>query len=252
MNVKIFLFVFLFFSSICSGQVIINGTTASASSALALNSSDKGVLIPKVYLPSVTTSQLDGTNSAADGLLIYNTNASVTGGDGVGYYMYSTAAGRWERVLTPKANVGVLPIGSIIAWFDRIDFPALTLPEGWQLCDGSIISDADSPLNGLATPDINSNTTSASGVTSYGRFLRGSTTSGIFEQDQTNSLEQITTSSSISGLSDIILDDDGTIQRLRTDALSSPFGGTDGYSFNYIGRESRVVHMTVKYIMRIK
>jgi hypothetical protein len=31
------------------------------------------------------------------------------------------------------------------------------LPSGWLECDGSTISDADSPLNGQAVPDINGN-----------------------------------------------------------------------------------------------
>jgi len=61
----------------------------------------------------------------------------------------------------------VAPIGSIVAWAKTLTgVPALI--DGWVECDGSVLSDADSPLNGQTIPDLNGDN----------RFLRGETTSG--------------------------------------------------------------------------
>ena len=58
-----------------------------------------------------------------------------------------------NEVPTAKAvfDCGV-PIGSIQPYYGT--YYGLTIPDGWQLCDGSAITDADSPLNGKNTPDL--------------------------------------------------------------------------------------------------
>lgn len=62
---------------------------------------------------------------------------------------------------------GLCPIGGIIPWAKTITgVPAL--PACWQECDGSVISDAESPMNGQNTPNLNTTQ----------RFLRGASTSG--------------------------------------------------------------------------
>ena len=66
-------------------------------------------------------------------------------------------------------NLGyaALPIGSLMAWAKTIaGVPAL--PSGWVQCDGQVLSDADSPLNGQTMPALNA----------ANNFLRGNTTSG--------------------------------------------------------------------------
>jgi hypothetical protein len=69
--------------------------------------------------------------------------------------------------LPAVAAAGVVPIGAVIAWLqDLAGVPAL--PEEFALCDGSVVADADSPLNGQTLPDLNSTNT----------FLRGNATSG--------------------------------------------------------------------------
>lgn len=60
------------------------------------------------------------------------------------------------------------PIGGIIAWLKSFTGVPATLPAGWVECDGSVLSDADSPLNGETIPDLNGDN----------RFLRGNSTSG--------------------------------------------------------------------------
>lgn len=61
----------------------------------------------------------------------------------------------------------MVPIGSIVAW-TKSTTGCPTLPDGWVECNGGTLSDASSPFNGQAIPDLN--------VTQ--RFLRGKTTSG--------------------------------------------------------------------------
>lgn len=63
------------------------------------------------------------------------------------------------------------PIGTIISWAKSIT-GVPTIPDGYLECDGSTISDADSPMNGQAVPNLNGNSDATS------LFLRGSTASG--------------------------------------------------------------------------
>jgi hypothetical protein len=81
----------LFFLTATLGfaQVGVNTTIPDPSSMLDVSATNKGVLVPRVSLPNVTTTMLDGTNTAATGLLIWNTNAATVGGNGVGFYFFN-------------------------------------------------------------------------------------------------------------------------------------------------------------------
>ncbi len=87
------------FSNNMQGQVGIGTNTPDASAALDVVSTDKGMLIPRINLSDVTTTSLDGTNPAATGLLIWNTNASVTGGNGTGLYYFDGT--QWQKLKSP-------------------------------------------------------------------------------------------------------------------------------------------------------
>lgn len=71
-----------------SQNVGINSTGVAphASAGLDVNFTDKGVLVPRVSL----TSNTDQTTipSPAVSLLVYNTNSSMTNGNGVGFYYW--------------------------------------------------------------------------------------------------------------------------------------------------------------------
>ena len=59
------------------------------------------------------------------------------------------------------------PIGCVQAWLK--DFPGVpALPSSWAECNGQVLSDAASPLNGHTLPDLNGQQ----------RFLRGASASG--------------------------------------------------------------------------
>lgn len=63
-------------------------------------------------------------------------------------------------------SIGDAPIGSILAWAKTLA-GVPNLAEGWVECDGSVLVDAQSSLNGQTLPDLNG-----------GVFMRGDTTSG--------------------------------------------------------------------------
>ena len=86
---KITVFFFLLLNVLLHAQVGVNTTTPDPSSMLDIAATNKGVLVPRVSLANVTTTMLDGTNTAAIGLLIWNTNAATVGGNGVGFYFFN-------------------------------------------------------------------------------------------------------------------------------------------------------------------
>ena len=71
----------------------------------------------------------------------------------------------------------VSPIGSIIPWYGT-NHTNTTLPSGWQMCDGSLITDETSPMFNQRTPNLN-------GVGDGGLFIRGGSESeaGVIEED---------------------------------------------------------------------
>lgn len=92
---KIISYTLIFFSIICKAQVGIGTVTPDPSSVLDVSSTDKGILIPRVSLVAVNnlTSPI---NTPATGLMVWNTNASVVGGTGAGFYFYNGTV--WQPV----------------------------------------------------------------------------------------------------------------------------------------------------------
>ncbi len=77
-------------------QVGVGTTLPDASSILDVTSINKGILMPRVFLNNINTTQLDGVNPSAESLLIYNTNAGVVGGNGEGFYYFNGS--QWKRM----------------------------------------------------------------------------------------------------------------------------------------------------------
>ena len=80
-------------------KVGINTTDIDDSVILDVTSTDKGLLIPRINLISVfnTTTPI---NTPEIGLIIWNTNASVLNGNGVGYYYYNGL--QWTKFQNPS------------------------------------------------------------------------------------------------------------------------------------------------------
>ena len=73
----------------------------------------------------------------------------------------SPYAGRAE---SSKAADNGVPVGAVIDWWrPNATFP---VPDGFQICDGSMVVDPESPLNGLTLPDLRN------------RFVRGANVIG--------------------------------------------------------------------------
>jgi hypothetical protein len=65
---------------------------------------------------------------------------------------------------------GSVPVGGVIDWYrPRASDP---VPDGWVICDGQPITDADSPFNGTNAPNL------------VGRFTRGIANTPTFGADQ--------------------------------------------------------------------
>ena len=94
-------------------------------------------------------------------------------------------------------SVGDVPVGGIVAWAKSLS-GVPNLAEGWVECDGSVLVDSQSSLNGQTIPDLNGDN----------RFLKGNSTSGTTATGST--------STSLSG---------GLISSSRIDT-------------NYVGRDS--------------
>ncbi|MBR9914014.1 MAG: hypothetical protein GYB32_04165 [Algicola sp.] len=73
-----------------TAQIGIGTTTPDNSSILDITATDKGVLVPRINLLDVTNA-VAPINAPATGLLVWNTNATVTGGNGVGFYFFNGA-----------------------------------------------------------------------------------------------------------------------------------------------------------------
>lgn len=75
-----------------------NGNQPHESAMLDIRSQNKGILIPRVSLDNINSTKIDGENIAATGLLIYNSNPSTVGGNGVGFYSFNGSI--WEKIIT--------------------------------------------------------------------------------------------------------------------------------------------------------
>ncbi len=118
------------------GQVGIGTETPDSSTILDVSATDKGMLFPRVSLGDVTSTMLDGTNTAAFGLLIWNTNAATSGGDGIGLYYFDTDS-TWKKISTSAgSNEIVFKAGNSSNFtftqgvYSRLDFDTISFNFG--------------------------------------------------------------------------------------------------------------------------
>ncbi|RTQ49615.1 hypothetical protein EJV47_12420 [Hymenobacter gummosus] len=102
-------------ASLAPAQSVGVGTaTPDASAALEVSSSGKGVLVPRVALSSLTDASTIG--SPAPSLLVYNTNAALSGGAGYYFNAGTGAAPQWQRLVTQASldatNTTVTSLGT--------------------------------------------------------------------------------------------------------------------------------------------
>lgn len=83
-------------------QVGIGTTNPNTSSSLDISSTSSGVLIPRVSLLAISNGTTPIT-APATSLLVYNTNAAVVGGTGVGYYYWDGS--KWTKLFDDNTTV---------------------------------------------------------------------------------------------------------------------------------------------------
>jgi hypothetical protein len=77
-------------------NVGIGTNTPDPSAKLDITSTNMGLLIPRVSLSNLATWGL-AAGSGTAGMLVYNTNATMIGGSGIGFYVWN---GSWSKVVT--------------------------------------------------------------------------------------------------------------------------------------------------------
>ncbi len=102
----------LFFNYFLVAQVGIGTTTLDGSAQLDITATDRGLLIPRVALTDVTNTS-SPVNSPVESLMVYNTNAAVSGGDGTGFYFFNGT--RWEKLIANTKNISTIPL-----WNDTV------------------------------------------------------------------------------------------------------------------------------------
>lgn len=197
----------------------------------------------------VATLQVIGDINFENNALVSNYNSTSN----IDHMWHDDASNTWyfvsDGAYKSKSNnntFGFVPIGSIVAWHKNIPGRP-SLPVGWVECNGGTVSNADSPLNGQAIPNLNNATTSKSGDASYGRFLRGHTSSGVYQTDVSNNLQEINQNADDGGSNTVTLDDDG-----NWTGWFQQYYSNDRMRFRHAGVETRVTNMSVVWIMRVE
>src|ERR1035437_9500847 len=91
------------YSEAQNNNVGIGTLTPDASAGLEIQYANKGLLIPRVSLTSTT--DVTTIPSPANSLLVFNTNASMTGGK-IGYWYYDATIPAWVQAIGPMGPQG--------------------------------------------------------------------------------------------------------------------------------------------------
>ncbi len=241
-----------FASELATGDVIV--LTASGSSQM-FQVASVSANNAAVVTPPATANLLNGAltiQKPVAALLGTNGKGVVINGQGqVGIGTANPAAslhvGGNVQSDGAYAGFGIMPIGSIIAWHKGLpNTPAL--PAGWAECNGQTISDAASPYNGVALPNLNGS----------GLFLRGSATSGTLQNASRVAVTLETNSSYLyfdaSGrnMTQYNGDFDATDTLAASQRGYIAKTGTDSAPGQIYAARVRPANMSVVWIMRIK
>ena len=215
---------------------------ASDNSNWQIIASDLAVVTAKIMDANVTHAKL-----ATDAVEADNIKAGAVAASELATNAVETAKIMDENVTYAKlllaATRQIQPVGSIIAWTDHIAGTP-SMPDNWKLCDGTAISDADSPMNGETVPDLNGD----------GRFLRGGATSGTEQTDTFQGHKHSVTPQHCFpwvGTGGDNAGATGTQQKSTTIIVGNPT--TDGANGTpRTANETRPINITVKWIIRIK
>lgn len=131
--------VILSFNFAISQNVGIGTATPDASAKLHVSSTNSGILVPNITLTDVSAAA--PVTAPATGLLIWNTNASVTGGSGAGYYYWSGSS--WTKLASEPISLHTN--GDVKHSFVASDH------SGWVQLDGRLLSSLTATQQAAAT-----------------------------------------------------------------------------------------------------
>ena len=134
----------IFITSFCSinptyiaaQNIAINttGTAADVSAMLDIVASDKGLLLPRISLSSNTdASTVSGTE--ANSLIVFNTNGSMTNGNGTGYYYWNSTGSYWMYLAAASNGPGAN--GQVLTSYGSGNNPQWTNPTATTAGGGS-------------------------------------------------------------------------------------------------------------------
>jgi hypothetical protein len=150
-----------------------------------------------------------------------------------------------EAVAKLESNINsqvsnIIPVGTIVAWHKNISRTPV-LPVGWVECNGQILSDSESVYNGNKIPDLNST----------GRFLRGSSTSGIMQEMDWKSFSVYSEYNQKYQHDNLFIPKNG-FSTPGMYAGSWGVGVSNGLHFSFDNSEIRPINMSVVWIIKVK
>ncbi|MCD4813753.1 hypothetical protein K8S19_08695 [bacterium] len=101
------------------------------------------------------------------------TNAEMTLRQKLGTSAYAMTVADGAITAQKMAFDATLPVGTIMAWHKSLPNVPQTLPDSWVECNGQTLTGTGGSLDGVVIPNLNI----------LGRFLRGSQTSGVEQED---------------------------------------------------------------------
>lgn len=172
-------------SGVSAQNVGIGTNTPDASAKLHVVDANRGILISNVVLTDVTVAA--PVTAPATGLLVWNTNATVTGGSGAGYYYWDGT--QWVRLMTSAnaddwqllGNAGTNPTTNFVGTTDAQDLVFRTNNvENMRInIDGNVGIGTTSNAARLYTNLPNTDATTNYGIYNYFDGADAGTTYGI-------------------------------------------------------------------------
>jgi len=177
-----------------------------------------------------------------------------------GDWVYNSTDGTWARVTARDSGTQLSVDANIFGSSEGYEiYPTPTWPDNIKECDGSTISDSESPLNGMKLPNLNEAGSYADSSVAGGMHLRGGTTAGILQEDQAQGHHHPIRKGSEPASGNVTFTASGASDTARycyssgssdlwaVDPSTDTVNGTPR-----TGKETRPRSFSVVYIMRIK